>query len=999
MRRILKNNSIMLKMFIPMLAVMLVQAGLFTGAILWGGTIGQLNQNAYDILNQRVINRKNYLQNDMVQRWSNVGETEQQVNAIVQNKLAEANKSASDITIDDSFSHEIVTALAQPLIYMLRRNQVTGAFVILEGPGTADEEGVITRTGLYLRDMDPSTAPSDNSDLQVERAPSAVSQSLGIPMDTAWKPRFDSPPWEEKAFYGKPMDAARQYPGASYRDLGYWSQPFVLEGDSVEVITYSVPLIDESGQPYGVLGIEITLDYLRKQLPYDELASDKQGSYLLAVRNGEEMAFRNVLATGPVAAILVGEEQETRFSNTATSANIYAIQPSNKSDTPAYGSVCYFQLYNSNAPYEQEQWALIGLMEERSLLQFSHGVRQRVILALTMALSLGVLSVVATSIWFTRPIAALVRQVKDSAPRLPVTLDKTHIAEIDEMAQAVESLSRSVADSASKLSQLIALANVPIGAFEYVLSTGEVDYTEGLFPILDMQEPEGAEGVLPGDVFESLIRHLQGKVESQEEKDLYIFRLEGKNHQARWIRLKVVYEERRILGVFTDVTADMLEKRKIEYERDYDLLTNLLNRRAFHRIMGYKFAHPESLGVGALIMLDLDNLKYINDTYGHDYGDEYIRCAARTLKRYTPRHSVISRMSGDEFYVFLYGYATQAQVRAILEDLKDGMAATVFPLPDNANFRVRASAGFAWFPQDSQDYEELIRYADFAMYKVKNTVKGAFMEFDQESYNRDAYLLQSREALNQLIDGELVEYHFQPIVACSTGRPIAYEALMRSQVPDLKTPTEILTLARSQSKLYQIERLTWFCALAAMARYERQLEGCKLFVNSIPNQTLQADDIQELEDLYSPYLERVVMELTEEEKLEEGFTRIKRDCIHRWHAQLALDDFGAGYNGDSVLLQIMPDYLKVDMSIVRNVDTDPNRQLLLQNVVRYAQEQGVQLIAEGVETQAEMETLVAAGVDFLQGYYLGHPVPVPQGIDPAVTQAILKAYDAHFQQH
>ena len=144
-------------------------------------------------------------------------------------------------------------------------------------------------------------------------------------------------------------------------------------------------------------------------------------------------------------------------------------------------------------------------------------------------------------------------------------------------------------------------------------------------------------------------------------------------------------------------------------------------------------------------------------------------------------------MSGDEFYVFFHGYSRREDIRALIDQLKTAVHEAILPLPDDDSFHMRASAGVAWYPEDAQDYEQLIRFADFAMYTVKHTTKGEFSEFNMADYEKDAYLLHKKEELNKLIDQRLVDYHFQPIVSTATGDVFAYEALMRSRMDGLKT--------------------------------------------------------------------------------------------------------------------------------------------------------------------------------------------------------------------
>ena len=138
-----------------------------------------------------------------------------------------------------------------------------------------------------------------------------------------------------------------------------------------------------------------------------------------------------------------------------------------------------------------------------------------------------------------------------------------------------------------------------------------------------------------------------------------------------------------------DITKDVYTRQKIEYERDYDILTHLLNRRAFHSRMRQLFQNRGRMKVAALIMMDLDNLKYINDTFGHDYGDQYIRAAANALRIGSPENAVISRMSGDEFYLFLYGYDSEDQARERIDRLQKSIQTSTLELPNRPSFRIR----------------------------------------------------------------------------------------------------------------------------------------------------------------------------------------------------------------------------------------------------------------------------------------------------------------------
>ena len=979
----------MRKMMIPMLFVLLLQALLFVGTIIFGGTVDQLNRNAFDILNERVINRKNYIENEM-QRWTSINGTVQKINSETEELVGRSGITVGDLSANSPVTAELLDIISQDLIDSLQKQSVTGAFVVLNGQDDPEQTFDVAKAGIYLRDMNPISNPEDNSDLLIERASSVITQKLGIPMDTGWSPQFhftEEFPAESYNYYYKPFRAALEYPEISYSDLCYWSKPFQLSTDDISIITYSVPLIS-NGVPYGVFGIELSVDYLKSMLPYDEIASDKAGSYLLTVTDADEMEFENLLSSGPVFRQLYGDEGNLRIQKRVY-GDSFLLQPSARASGDMYGCVQYFKLYNSNTPFEDDRWGIIGMVKGEKLLGFSTKVGMTVAVSLAVSLVAGLLIVLVISRIVTKPITQLARKVKNSNPHLPVKLDKTRIAEIDQLAKAVESLSDSVAESASKLSKIIEMTSTAVGAFELNKKDGNTFYTEHLFEIFGLQDDYSTHGMMDNRIFlEKLEQTRQFLDEANERDRVWLYQVRRQTGGPGWARLRVVVESDRIIGVAEDVTQQIIEKKKIEYERDYDLLTNLLNRRAFYNLLVELFSRPEQLKTGAMMMFDLDNLKYINDAYGHDYGDQYIRCAADILRKNTPASAVVSRMSGDEFYIFLYGCEEKGQVLDTVEQIKQGLAETLFPLPDDATFRVRASAGIAWYPDDAVSYEQLIRYADFAMYTVKHTVKGQVMQFNIEEYQKDSYLLHNKEELNKLIDERLIEYHFQPIVVASTGEVFAYEALMRSKVDTLKSPLEILTLARSQSKLYEIERLTWFCSMEAFVAQDQIPPDVRIFLNSIANQNLSQQDFAEFEQLYRPHLSRIVVELTEEEKQNSVFSSQKQECIRLWQASLALDDFGTGYNGEAMLLCLTPQYVKIDMSIIRNVDTDKNRQKILQNLLSYTKERQIKVIAEGVETRGEMETLIRTGVDYLQGYYIGMPQKTASPVNPEVIAQI-----------
>ena len=982
-----------------MIAAMLLQFVLLYGSLFFGGAMGQLRSNAFDILNERIMSRRNNLEDDMIQRWANLGDSATAVNHEIESLLAESGSSTQDLTANSPLSTQALENASDRLLYLLRRNTVTGVFLIFNGSESAEmppEGEMLLRAGLYIRDYDPESNPDDYSDLMLDRCPSALAQRLGITLDTNWQPQFSFSSDSGDYFY-KPYRAALESSDAEPSDLGYWCPTFTLGDDANPVITYSQPLITGDGVPYGVIGIEISTDYLTKQLPYAEINGDKQGSYLLAIdrEDDEHLKFERAASSGPYYTRIFGGTSSVSFLDEPVMRDCYEIADNSRIEDTAYGCIEYLQLYNTNTPFVGERWALIGVIEERDLLGLYNNIQSFILLTLAAVFLIGIASACFVSIRFAHPITALAQKVRGSDPQAPVHLGKINIAEIDELSSSIEALSRNVAEFSSKLSTIIRMAGYQIAAFEWRFdSNHHIFLTDSFLDIIGMREETEKFNAQDEESFRRIMRRLEQHLE-QETDDGFtrIYHLLDDDGKDRWVRLKVVQDELRMLGVVTDITSEAAERKMIEYERDYDLLTNLLNRRAFHTTLTKAFQNRDQMAVAAIVMLDLDNLKYINDTYGHDCGDQYIRCAADVLRQHASSSVVVARMSGDEFFVFLRG-ETRDEINAEIRHIEESFHQARLKLPDGQTIRVRLSAGVAWYPDDADTFQQLIRYADFAMYRVKHTTKGEFAEFDLNNYNQEGFLLNSKEELNKLIEDELVTYQFQPIVSARDGSVFAYEALMRPMLDAFQSPLDVLAMARSQSKLYQIERLTFYKAFEVFSKYSPPEEDYRIFINSIPNQFLSVEDILKLDELYHPYLHRLVMELTEEEKPDDNLTRKKRDIMDQWGAEIALDDFGAGYNGDTTLLIVQPNYIKVDKMIVHCIDQDEKRLDILKGILTFARTHGAFVIAEGVETREELETLVRNHVDFVQGYYVGYPSPKPSGIPEEIRSEIQRLNEA-----
>lgn len=548
-------------------------------------------------------------------------------------------------------------------------------------------------------------------------------------------------------------------------------------------------------------------------------------------------------------------------------------------------------------------------------------------------------------------------------------------------------------NTSTKFLWIMEMASVEIGGYELRFDTGSVFYTENFFSILGI--PLSAELPMNIEKFREILKEYTEKnlykTKSGSTK-LYCIRIPEKG--VRYVRMEVKNENWVQIGLVEDVTVSMRERLRIEHERDYDTLTGLYNRRAFKRESESIFGRRKKIRHAAFIMLDLDNLKYINDTFGHDWGDEYIRQAGMCLEEGTPKGTLCAHISGDEFNILFYGYESQNAIREEISKLQREISSRIIRLPDGQEFHLSISGGIAWYPEDSNSLGVMRKHADFATYQVKQTDKGRIAEFDQKAYEEKYRDSQIRKEFHRFVKEELVTYYFQPIISAKTGKIEAYEALMRANLPILKRPDVVMKIAREEGALREIERMTMFRATEAFAdlREKKRIKGdALLFINSIASQHMAAKDEIEFNNRYAELQKQIVIEITEEESIDYHALETKKNALG-FEGAFALDDYGSGYSNEKSLLDLAPKYIKVDLSIIRDIDTDPDKQQIVENIVAYAHKRDMKIVAEGLETPEEIQKVLELEVDLLQGFYLARPEPVPGNINEDALKIIAAFY-------
>lgn len=999
-----REKSVFRTILVPLSLLLLLEAIILVLFLMIGGVFPQLNQNTRDILDKQVSNRRNYLQNQMTEYWADIGDLAEGINAKAQNLVDMGDIDLDKLGTDSDEGVPLLLTVTENMIATMYRVKASGIYIVFNTSDLDFEVENATyhaKPGLRIRDLDPQSNTSKQYyDLLLECAPIEVVKAMHISTDTRWNTRFEfsaEHPYDESL--RKPFMAAyRHKEKLETLDYGCWS---VVEDWHVApgtyTLDYSVPLMLRDGTVYGVLGVEQLSSYLLQYMPIGELGDVNGSNYILARTLQEENAHTINADVGISSGnIPLGNNELLTMRRQADGSYIF-----NHNNTTYVAAVHKLGLYSSYVPFENENWLLIGARRQSDMYAFSQRVMLLLIVAVLLMLAAGSVGSILIGRRISSPIRRLSQEVMQAQqmPNEIPQLSQTGIQEIDSFSGAFTSLSQNVVKASTRFLRIMEMASVDIGGCEFALNSHDdnerVFVTDNYFPLF------GMEGIDVSRMTRGRLRELRRQVisrveevERNEHGRLIRVPLEG--NSMRYLRVQETRYEEQVIVLIEDVTASTMERLRIEHERDYDLLTGLYNRRAFYRAAERLFDNPRELRCGALVMMDLDCLKKTNDTFGHEWGDRYIRQAGVCFSKSVPLGTLLARVSGDEFVVFFCGYHSRKAVQSAVNGLIDGIEHSEFQLPDGTHNRIKVSGGIAWYPQDSTDLKELIKFADFAMYRVKHGEKGRFLSFDSTLYQQEQSDVTTRSEFSRIMQNEMLSYVFQPIVDARDGSIYAYEALMRVDSEHITRPDEFIRMAGQQGRLSDIERITWFKAVESFRTLVDQnmiSPHTRLFINSIGSQRMSLEDRQELFDRYGQLQTNIVIEITDIQGVDSWMNQNQDIESQPFGVELALDNYGSGYNCDKHLLDLQPKYVKVDAALISAIDTDDNKRQIVSNLIAYAHERGMQVVAEGVETLQELHALLELNVDLLQGYYLAMPMAIPEEVN-AQALAAIRSYAA-----
>ncbi|WP_394755999.1 EAL domain-containing protein [Rhodoferax sp.] len=493
--------------------------------------------------------------------------------------------------------------------------------------------------------------------------------------------------------------------------------------------------------------------------------------------------------------------------------------------------------------------------------------------------------------------------------------------------------------------------------------------------------------VLPPDACQVVLEALQEAHENEYSVGKQIkIPLDNGMH---WFELSVARkaalsgEEPRFLVLCRDITESKKAERQIRLLAHFDSLTGLPNRVLLTDRCNLALRAAQRNGTPlALMFLDLDHFKHVNDSLGHRVGDELLIILAGRLKCAVREQDTVSRLGGDEFILVLP--ETDARGAAHLAEKLLQSALQVFEIEPH-ELTVTPSIGIALFPGDGADFDTLSRCADAAMYRAKQDGRNAYRFFTAEMQARSERTLTLENALRRALEREQLRLHYQPQVSLATGCVVGAEALLRWNHPELGSvsPAEFIPVAETCGLILPIGEWVLRTAVQQLKAWsDAGMVPITISVNLSSVQFRHAD----LPELVSTILDearlpahRLELELTEGVAMTDPLGAIAiMNNLHERGVRMSIDDFGTGYSSLSYLKKFQVYKVKIDQSFVHDITENSDDKAIVGAIISMATSLGMQTIAEGVETQGQLEFLKAKGCTEVQGYYFSRPLPVEQ---------------------
>ena len=650
-----------------------------------------------------------------------VGYIAESIEAIVMsdNNMPRQTEEDGDITFSERFDSlsgnslkitSITASVEKTLLSILSDDTISGAFIILDTNVSKKEN---SHSALYLRKTDKgvSVIYGNNTKTSLDRT-----RKIADEVDFSLENEETGVSY---SFYSKPALYKKKSLVNSAESFTYWSAPHRLFEGEDRVISYSRPIVSSDGTFIGVIGFEVSEKTIKSFLPADSLGFGNSG-YAFFYRSNGMIDLNNAIATGASMTDIETISHPvivTLNSDYGQNASVLEAESGERS----YLYTHHLDFYDEQSYFaESEEWLLVGKVPENYVTRQSTVVKSLSIIIMATATLIALL----VSVFVISSISSKVSKLTKSFKNLetdrskPVILERVGIKEIDKLSEVIESYSESVAINSAKKSKLVDLISNPIATFEISKNEDKVFVSNSIVNILQLNPAIIINGYINKKEWEEIYNRLTSSENISYEGSYHVNKEAGNDNSGQWLKINTYESDKYIIGVITDISEQILERKRLEYERSHDSLTGIINRRTF------LLRTEEILGncKNAVVALwDIKNIKFINNKFGHENGDKLIKAATRVLDSVSnDRHTITARLSGDEFVTIFFGEKDVSFYKNEVKNLYELLSNVVIETHDGTEIKIEAAVGTACYPYDAPDIKGLLRCTDSTLLSNKN---------------------------------------------------------------------------------------------------------------------------------------------------------------------------------------------------------------------------------------------------------------------------------------
>lgn len=799
-------------------------------------------------------------------------------------------------------------------------------------------------------------------------------------------------------------------------------------GDNFIVSTTN-PIKDQKGKTIGVMGIDVSLEHFSQMV--EESNKSNSGYQFMFTRDGTILAHPDKNLHFQNISLLAMEEGNSQQENSGKMgfSDFYKLlhEPEGFLETTINGTKVFINFQTSLAT----GWKIATVIDESVLIAKNRHVAlvTGVFILLLLLFTFG--GTFFITLYLTQPLEKVVHHLEaitngDFALRISETLLKQK-DEIGKVAQAIDSMQQgryqaemqltcSNEELTSLYEQLasteeelraqfdelwdkqntierseeryrLATEGANDAIWDWNIQSGEMVISKRWLKKLGWSEEEEEhflaswwKSIHPEDQLqtrERLREHLKGKTEDY----LWEYRVKGQAGKYLWIltRGKALFNEQgvavRMAGSYTDITEHKMRELQIQHMAYYDSLTNLPNRASIAERLSAELEKRDA--IGAILFIDLDNFKLVNDSFGYENGDRLLIQVATRLKQIAKKYFV-ARLGGDEFIMMVKGIVDTATIENLAQHIT---LAIDQPFGGDKNyFMVTSSIGIALYPKDGNKPDQIMRSADLALHQAKRDGKRCYAWFQEKLEHEMLEKLRIEQGLRAAIEKEEFVLHYQPIVDLHNGETVGLEALIRWNRPEhgLVSPEIFMAVAEESGLIIRMGK--WVLKTACLFGKELRNHGrdISIAVNVSVKELLQPDFVEQvakvLDDTGFPssYLELEIVETLLIEKFEVALPKLHH--LRAMGVQISLDDFGTGYSSLSYLKELPIDTVKIDRTFVIDAMKKSAHAAIIETIIELSHRLQLKVVAEGVETEGQRFFLRKKKCDKIQGYLISKPM-------------------------